>query len=162
MNLSCWRGLHHALTIGLPGDLIRLLLPLSAKRAAQQRADPRRNVWRRGRLSEDREDEILVVPMIETRRVDRPRPSRMVGVGKANVAALVVGEIEVVIAEPVTNPIGYPDHRRTLDISPYGRVKIGRNLAAISFLSSGSSLIAKRSYSAATARVNSLTASTSV
>jgi hypothetical protein len=65
--------------------------------------------------------------MQAARRMDRPRPRRVIGVGQTNVAAFVVGEIEVVIAEPIADPVGHPDHRRTLDIDPYGRMEIGRN-----------------------------------
>jgi len=44
--------------------------------------------------------------MEATRGVYRPWPDQLIGVGKPNVAALMVGEIEVVVAKPTLNPIG--------------------------------------------------------
>src|SRR5262249_25353312 len=39
----------------------------------------------------------------------------------------VVGEIKVVIAKPVFDPIGYPDQRRTLNIRANAWVQVARN-----------------------------------
>ena len=61
--------------------------------------------------------------MEATRGVYRPWPDQLIGVGKPNVAALMVGEIEVVVAKPTLNPIGSSDHRRSLDIDTDTRVQ---------------------------------------
>src|SRR5271165_2243582 len=58
-------------------------------------------------------------------RINCPGPGGVIGVGEADVTALVVSKIEVVIAEPAVDPMRPPNHWRTLDIRSYGRMERG-------------------------------------
>jgi hypothetical protein len=62
-----------------------------------------------------------------TRDMNTPRPCHLIGVGEPDVAALVIGEVEVVLAEPAGDPIGNPDRRRSLDVDADTRVQLRRD-----------------------------------
>jgi len=59
--------------------------------------------------------------------VNPPRSQQAICIGEPDVAALVVGEIEVVVAEPALDPVRGPDHRRTLNIHADAGMQIARN-----------------------------------
>ena len=48
--------------------------------------------------------------------VDGPRPFELIGIGEPDVIAAVVGEIEVVVPQPIADPRGDAHKRRTVDI----------------------------------------------
>ena len=69
--------------------------------------------------------EVRLGEMQRAGRVDRPRAGDVVRVRQADVAALVVGEVQVVAAEAVRQPVGRPDQRRPLDVGADARVQAG-------------------------------------
>ena len=54
-----------------------------------------------------------------------PRAPQVVGVGEPDVASLVVGEVQVVGAQRVGDPVGNPDERGPLDVLADARVQLG-------------------------------------
>ena len=59
--------------------------------------------------------------------VNPPRSQQAICIGEPDVAALVVGEIEIVVAEPAVDPVRDPDHRRALNIHADAGMQIARN-----------------------------------
>ena len=59
------------------------------------------------------------------RLVDRPGAGQLIGVGQADVAAFVVGEVEVVFPERVWNPLRHTDQGRALNIDPDSWTQVG-------------------------------------
>src|SRR5271165_489097 len=59
--------------------------------------------------------------------VNPPGSQQVICVCEPDVAALVVGEIEVIVTEPTLDPVRRPDHRWTLDIRADAGVHAGRN-----------------------------------
>jgi hypothetical protein len=55
----------------------------------------------------------------------------MIRVCEPYVPALVIGEIEIVVAAPALDPVGHPDQRRALDIPADARMQVRRNDGSI-------------------------------
>ncbi len=51
-----------------------------------------------------------------------PRPDERIGIGEPDVAALVVGKVEVVASERLLDPLWHPNQRWPLDILPDARI----------------------------------------
>ena len=64
-------------------------------------------------------------------RINRPGSGEVTGVAQANVAALVIGEIELVIPEPMLDPVGHADRRWALDVPADARMQVWRNDGSI-------------------------------
>ena len=60
-------------------------------------------------------------------RMDFPGAQDIVGVREPDVPPLVVGKVEIVGAEPILDPFGHANQRRTLDVLPDARMQIGRD-----------------------------------
>jgi hypothetical protein len=62
-----------------------------------------------------------------------PGTGQFVGVGETNILSLMVGEVEVITAQPVFDPVGDADQGRTLNILANRGMAIGRDDGAKSF-----------------------------
>ena len=58
-------------------------------------------------------------------RVHAPRTGERVGAGEPDVRTLVVGEVQVVAAERLLDPVGNPDERGAVDVGPHPVVHVG-------------------------------------
>src|SRR5882724_8315527 len=58
-------------------------------------------------------------------RMNPPGSQQIICVCEPNVAALVVGEIEVIVAETAIDPVRCPDHRWVLNIPANAGVQVG-------------------------------------
>ena len=61
----------------------------------------------------------------DARLVGPPRPGQVVGIGQSDVAAVVVGEVEVVAAEWARDPVRDTDQRRAVDVVAHAGVHVG-------------------------------------
>ena len=71
--------------------------------------------------------ELRLFELQAARRMDRPGPREMIGVGEPDVATLVIGEIEVVVAEPAFDPVGHADRGRALNVRADAGMQVGRD-----------------------------------
>jgi hypothetical protein len=96
IGMDIWRGdvRRRDLRPYVVGDQRALVL--------QTRFEPR-NLIRRGDRGLGQKTGLRKVQA--ARRINCPGPGRLIGVGEANVAALVVGKIKIVVAEPVQSGI---------------------------------------------------------
>src|SRR6516162_380544 len=60
-------------------------------------------------------------------RINRPCFGEPISVGQANVAPLVIGEIEIVISEPVRDPVWHADGRWAWDVPADARMQVRCN-----------------------------------
>src|ERR1700757_3673015 len=60
-------------------------------------------------------------------RINRPGSGELTGVAQANVEALVIGEIEIVIPELMLDPVGHADRRWALNVQADPRMQVWRN-----------------------------------
>ena len=57
--------------------------------------------------------------------VNVPGAGQRIRIGKANVAALVISEVQVVEPEPIGHPIRHANQRGTLDVGTNARMRVG-------------------------------------
>ena len=58
-------------------------------------------------------------------RMNPPGSQRVICVCEANITALMVGEIQLIVPEPAVDPVRCPDHRWALDIQANAGVQVG-------------------------------------
>lgn len=66
-----------------------------------------------------------LVQLQRARGVDGPRPFQPIGIGQADVLALVVAEVEIILPQPVGQPLWHADQRWAVDVLAHTRVEGG-------------------------------------
>ena len=119
-----------------------------------------------GRVVDDQvlDREVRLGQMQRTGPVDGPGAGQLVGVSESDVGALVVGEVQVVPAERIGNPVRHPDQGRTLDVGADARIgrgvddrRVDQSVDGVAHAASGSARTRRRIFPPRPRGISSIT-----